>query len=148
LFVAKELAARPEARLKRSGYVAGNEKQVSADWDRFAHDIAAIASELLAPIISSCPYLASHPPKKQVLDGTRLVWKVRGPSGGSPIEEILLSVRTVRNNVFHGGKFPEGPVTEPLRDEQLIGDCLAVLHALLASPGLPQAVAGYFHPDA
>lgn len=125
--------ARFEYALKRSGYVKGNEKRADADWDRFALELAALKPEVLAPIVACGPYLLSHPPKKQVLENSRLVWKDRGASGGSMIEEMLLSIRTVRNNVFHGGKFPDGPVAEPLRDERLIRDCLAVLNALLST---------------
>jgi hypothetical protein len=51
----------------------------------------------------------------------------------------------VRNNVFHGGKFPDEPIAEPLRDEQLIRDCPAVLESLLNLP-LPNGVADYFKP--
>jgi hypothetical protein len=59
------------------------------------------------------------------------------------IEEILIDVRTVRNNVFHGGKFPSAEIEEPLRNEKLIGDCLSVLHALLAIPS-NEKLANYF----
>jgi hypothetical protein len=139
--------ARFEYALKRAGYVEGDDKRVGAAWDRFARDLTALGPDILAPIVGCCPYLLNHPPKKQVLEDGQLAWEVRGPAGGPAIEEILLSVRTVRNNVFHGGKFPEGAVAEPLRDEHLIRDCLAVLHSLLSSPGLPNAVARYFTPD-
>lgn len=139
--------ARFEYALKRAGYVEGNNKFVGADWDRFGREVAAISPEALGPIVASCPYLQDHPPKKQVLQDGRLVWKAREASGGTAIQEILLSVRTVRNNVFHGGKFPEGPVAEPLRDERLIRDCLAVLNSLLHSPRLPAGIADYFGPE-
>jgi len=140
--------ARFEYALKRAGYLEGNEKRVAADWDRFAREVATAKPEVLVSVVACGAYLLSHPPRKQVLENGRLTWKDRGASGGSTIEEILLSVRTVRNNVFHGGKFPEGPVAEPLRDERLIGDCLAMLNALLCCPGLPATVAEYFRPDA
>jgi hypothetical protein len=49
------------------------------------------------------------------------MWLCSGSIGkvtsGSTIGDVLLSVRTVRNNVCHGGKFPDGVVIEPLRDE-------------------------------
>jgi hypothetical protein len=140
--------ARFEYALKRAGYVAGDEKHASADWDRFARELATATPEVLKSLVACGSYLQRHPPMKQVLENGRLMWKVRGASGGSAVEEILLSVRTVRNNVFHGGKFPEGPVAEPLRDEQLIRDCLDVLNSLLSSAGLPKPVAEYFRPDA
>lgn len=139
--------ARFEYALKRAGYVEGNEKSVAAAWDRFGHDMASVSPEMMKPLLASCMYLQSHPPKKQVLENDQLIWKQRGASGGSATEEVLLSVRTVRNNVFHGGKVPEGPITDPLRDEQLIKDCLAVLHALLSFPILPGKIADYFKPD-
>lgn len=84
---------------------------------------------------------------KQVLEHGQLVWKTR-PAAGSQIEDILLSVRTIRNNVFHGGKFPDGPVAEPLRDELLIRDCLAVMNALLSLPEIPREIVAYFWPEA
>ena len=64
----------------------------------------------------------------------------------SEIENTLLDLRTIRNNVFHGGKFPDGPVDEPLRDQKLIVDCLALLSALLELPELQNSVARYFKP--
>jgi hypothetical protein len=139
--------ARFEYALKRSGYVKGNEKRIDADWDRLCQELASADPTALAPILASCGYLRARPPKKQVLDNGQLAWRVRGASGGSDIGELLLSLRTVRNNVFHGGKFPEGPVTDPLRDEQLIRDCLAVMQALLGSPILPAGISGHFQPE-
>ncbi len=135
--------ARFEYALKRAGYVRGDDKQVSADWDRFAREIAALDPTTLAPVLGCCQYLQEHPPKKQVLIDRRLQWVLRQGSCGSAVGEILLNVRTVRNNVFHGGKFPDGPVDEPLRDEQLVTECLAVLKSLLGLP-LPQNVAEHF----
>jgi hypothetical protein len=58
-----------------------------------------------------------------------------------------LYVRTVRNNLFHGGKFPRtGSVEEPLRNKKLITECLAVLDCLLKLP-LPNDVKDYFWND-
>jgi hypothetical protein len=132
--------SRFEYALKRSGYVKGDEKRIDADWDRLGRDLSSADPKMLTPILECCEYLQEQPPKKQVLQDGQLAWRTRGASGGSAIEEVLLSVRTVRNNVFHGGKFPEGPVAEPLRDEKLIRDCLAVMNLLLESPILPGAL--------
>src|ERR1035437_8207413 len=110
--------ARFEYALKRAGYVQGDEKRVSADWDRIRRELASLDPAILAHVISSGQYLLSHPPMKQVVEQGQLVWKTRVATG-SQIEDLLLSVRTVRNNVFHGGKFPDGPVTDPLRHELL-----------------------------
>ena len=138
--------SRYEYALKRAGYVRGDESQIWADWDLFARDVATLGSPLIAPLIDSCEYLRRHPPKKQVLKQGRLLWVERRGSAGSTIEDILLSVRTIRNNVFHGGKFPEGPIDEPLRDEQLIRDCIGILEGLLTLP-LPRGVTEHFKPE-
>jgi hypothetical protein len=138
--------ARFEYALKRAGYVLGDEKRVSADWDRLGRELALLDTATLAPVIGCCHYLQSHPPMKQVLEHGQLLWKTRVPAG-SQIEDILLSVRTVRNNVFHGGKFPDGPIAEPLRDELLIRDCLTVLNALLSCPKMPREIVEYFQPE-
>jgi hypothetical protein len=136
--------SRFEYALKRSGYLRGDKTRIDADWDQLGGDLSSADQKMLSPVLACCEYLREKPPKKQVLVDGQLAWKSRGASGGSEIEEVLLSVRTVRNNVFHGGKYPEGPVAEPLRDEQLIRDCLAVMYSLLASPILPAGISGYF----
>jgi hypothetical protein len=137
--------ARFEYSLKRAGYAQGDEARVSPDWDSFARDVSALDAEVLAPVLNSCKYLQEHPPKKQVLSAGQLQWAERKGTSGSAIGDALLSVRTVRNNVFHGGKFPDGPIAEPLRDEQLIRDCLALLESLLQLP-LPNRVSEHFKP--
>lgn len=137
--------ARFEFALKKSGYARGDNSQVSPDWDVFANDVATLDAALVTQVLDSCKYLQQHPPKKQILQGGRLQWVDRKGTSGSAIGDVLLSVRTVRNNVFHGSKFPDGPVAEPLRDEQLIRDCLGVLTSLLKLP-LPKGVAECFQP--
>jgi hypothetical protein len=137
--------ARYEFALKKSGYARGDNNQVSPDWDVFANDVAKLDPAALAPVIGASQYLQQYPPKKQVLDNGLIRWTDRQGTSGSAIGDVLLSVRTVRNNVFHGGKFPDGIITEPLRDERLIRECLAVLNALLLLP-LPRNVAENFKP--
>jgi hypothetical protein len=134
--------ARFEFALKKAGYAQGDDSKVSPDWDSFARDVAKLDAAL-APMLNGCQYLQQHPPKKQVLQNGALQWVARQVTSGSAIGDVLLSVRTVRNNVFHGGKFPDGVITDPLRDEQLIRDCLAVLKGLLELP-LPKDVATLF----
>jgi hypothetical protein len=138
--------SRFEFALKRAGYVEGNEKSVSPAWDSFAVDVSRLDPGVLTAALATCPYLQQHPPLKQVLRDGQLQWDVRQGTSGTAIGDALLSIRTVRNNVFHGGKFPDGPVTDPLRDEQLIRDCLALLDALLLSP-LPHDVARHFKAE-
>jgi hypothetical protein len=135
--------ARFEFALKKAGYAVGDDTKVMPDWDSFARDVAQLDAALLAQILKTCQYLQQHPPKKQVLRNGALFWVDRQGTSGSTIGDVLLSVRTVRNNVCHGGKFPDGVVIEPLRDEALIRDCVAVLDGLLDLP-LPKNVGELF----
>lgn len=135
--------ARFEFALKKAGYAQGDDSKVLADWDSFGRDLAKLEVALLSPVLNASQYLQQHPPKKQVLHDGVLRWAARQGTSGSVIGDVLLSVRTVRNNVFHGGKFPDGIVTEPLRDEQLVRDCVSVLNGLLELP-LPKDVANIF----
>jgi hypothetical protein len=139
--------ARFEYALKRAAYVQGDESSVSADWDRLANELNALGAAALAPVFKCSSYLQKCPPTKQVLRAGELHWELRKGTCGSAIGDVLVDVRTVRNNVFHGGKFPDGPEPEPLRDEQLIKDCLAVLKSVLEIPSLPPAIAACFAAD-
>lgn len=75
-------------------------------------------------------YLTEHPPKEQVAEAGRLNWieKPAIPPVGSTA--VLLYVRRVRNNLFHGGKFSERWI-DPDRSRKLISASLTVLHASL-----------------
>jgi hypothetical protein len=61
------------------------------------------------------------------------------------IELILLWVRRVRNNLFHGGKF-NGHWFQPERSEQLITASLVVIHAFRGHGELNKAYLGLSTP--
>ncbi|EGW98081.1 hypothetical protein ECSTECEH250_0538 [Escherichia coli STEC_EH250] len=73
-------------------------------------------------------YFLNFPPKKQVVNDGVLAWDQ------TPIEEkiiakkILILIRRVRNNLFHGGKF-NGEWFEPERSEALMRNALIILRA-------------------
>jgi hypothetical protein len=80
-----------------------------------------------------------------VVAGNQLQWQptVQGP--GETDERFLLRlVGTVRNNLFHGGKYPYpfGPVPDVARNQQLLESAIAVLERCLAiSPNVGSAFA-------
>lgn len=49
------------------------------------------------------------------------------------LDRLLVLVRRIRNNLFHGGKFPEGPEDDASRDRELLKSDIAVLQACLES---------------
>lgn len=137
--------ARFEYALKRSGYLAGNDQRVQADWNRYGNDLVALGDDALQSVFEVAEYLEANPPLKQVKRDGDLGWALRDPEKAK-IRGILLNLRTVRNNLFHGGKFPYLPVEESSRDEQLIRCCLAILNELVALPA-PTRIAQHFRPE-
>jgi hypothetical protein len=57
------------------------------------------------PVHDAIRYLRASPPHRQIVDGGRLGW---AKIFEDPSDEVfaLSCVRTMRNNLFHGGKFP------------------------------------------
>jgi hypothetical protein len=50
----------------------------------------------------------------------------------SPLEKAIHAVRTVRNNLFHGGRFPDsGIVDDPARKTKLLKACTILLEEML-----------------
>jgi hypothetical protein len=137
--------ARAEYALKRAHYIKGNETRIDADWDKFASDThGKFNAEVSEELSSATKYLLEHPPKKQALKNGQLAW-VDSECGKKEILPCLLVlVRRVRNNLFHGGKFPTKPIPEVSRDRRLLESCLLVLSAALQ---LNQSVARFFSEE-
>jgi len=115
-----------EYALKASGdFADGGTDGVSAGWDRFANHIDAVMqatkdNELRAAL----DFLLAYPARKEIMDGFHpLVFDPKQ----AKTQRTLLVVRTVRNNVLHGGKIaPEGE-NEKGRNEKLVACSLLVL---------------------
>ena len=138
--------ARAEYALKRAHYIKGNEKRVDADWDRFASDTnGKFDAEVSEELSSAAKYLLNHPPKKQVLKNSKLAWADSSCGKQEVLPCLLVLVRRVRNNLFHGGKFPLTPIPEVARDRKLLQSSLIVLDAALQ---LNQKVARFFSEEA
>lgn len=141
LEIDKELAtgfsiffSRFEYALKRTTkYAVGDENDIHAKWNEFAKDHDSdFNPERTAKLKSAVGYLQAKPPKKQILkkNGT-LGWKDVHRQNTSTLEQIICSIRRVRNNLFHGGKFPDGPIEEPGRDTELLQHCIIILNECL-----------------
>jgi hypothetical protein len=124
--------SRFEYALKRAGYVCGDNRRVWADWDRFSSKLKdTFEPGKTSELQEAVRYLQDHPPKKQIVKAGRLDWReFERSESESPVQWLLRLVRTVRNNLFHGGKF-EFPVQDPSRNAKLLQSCLIVLGACL-----------------
>ena len=109
----------------------GNHKKAEADWDCYAKRVRHLFEPNSSPPIkTSVDYLVDSPPQKQViLSGELRLAAVTKDASESNASYILRLVRTVRNNLFHGGKFPDpcGPIAETSRDRHLLRHALTVL---------------------
>ncbi|WP_311761731.1 hypothetical protein [Paracoccus broussonetiae] len=131
--------ARFEYALKAAEFHKG-EGAAEANWRTFAESVAASfeepASEEFAQAIA---YMLANPPKKQIVEGGVLGWSASAPQTDLQSDRVLIYVRRVRNNLFHGGKF-NGRWFEPQRSAVLLQHSLTILSACLAaSPAVSEA---------
>jgi hypothetical protein len=131
-----EMFSRFECALKKAGFVKGdpNGSAIPA-WNDFADMLSekldAVKDEEFA---SATSFLLKQPPRKQAFvapNGMR--WEPNPRRGNeSDARYLLRLVRDVRNNLFHGGKYPGtdgGPISdESLRNAKLLRACLTVLN--------------------
>ena len=121
--------ARYEFALKAAGFANGGDRKVEAAWDIYAKSIDGAFARLNCPeLAAAVEYLIKQPPKKQVLIRGKVQWRDAPPDPKTlRAEQVLLMVRRVRNNLFHGGKFLPGGD----RDQVLVNHALVVLKACL-----------------
>jgi len=128
--------ARIEYALKAAGFNYG-EGEAKPNWDKFASSVSGVLDKDPA-IAAAINYMNEKPPKKQVIRNKLLEWEEVTPNVNKT-HEILLCVRRVRNNLFHGGKF-NGHWFAPERSKELLLHSLNILDACLrASPCLKEA---------
>ena len=132
--------SRFEYSLKRSGFVKGHDP-VEPDWDTYANGLRSKFQSVDDPGFSDAvKILVDAPPRKQILSGSSLDWKSTIVGAGEQHESYVLRlVRIVRNNLFHGGKYPVpvGPLEDVGRNSLLLEASLTVLkQCLRLSPEL------------
>jgi hypothetical protein len=120
--------ARMEYALKATGFHKGK-AEVKADWQRFALTVEdALANPRTPTVDRATRYILNHPPKKQVVRHGSLQWDAAPYSGNSNADRILVYVRRVRNNLFHGAKFSRDWF-DPARSRELLKHSLTILSA-------------------
>jgi hypothetical protein len=66
-------------------------------------------------------------PRRQVVRDGRVRWEDIAQHGASDAEYTLRLLKTVRNNLFHGGKYPDGPIDEIARNREILRAALTIL---------------------
>jgi hypothetical protein len=81
-------------------------------------------------------HLIQKPPLKQVLNNEVLNFVQPKPRTDEPfLLQVLDTVKIVRNNLLHGGKFPCGEVSDPARNHTLLRSASLVLLECLRLAG-------------
>ena len=134
--------SRFEYALKCSGYLRQDRNgAVFADWQRFAltHRQTFVADQN-DEVRIACNYFTKRPPRQQTLIHGVLGWRNSNPLGKTPLLCWLVTmVARVRNNLFHGGKFPWR--VDPVRNSTLVRHALVLLDAFA---DLDEPVKHYF----
>ncbi|EGR0749060.1 TPA: hypothetical protein ACMDXS_004620, partial [Vibrio parahaemolyticus] len=107
--------SRLEYALKSTKFALGNENRVEAWWDKFANTIHEQFIALDEPdLLAATNYILTSPPRKQVLENESLKFVPQQiDTNQKSTQQLILMVRTVRNNLFHGGKYcPNGEMEE------------------------------------
>lgn len=127
--------ARFEYALKRGGFARSSDdgKRVAAGWEKFARELQIyFRADRTKELQDAVKYLDNSPPRQQYLKDNNLLWKDTVREQNEDLLPWLLRlVGRVRNNLFHGGKFPEGPIREISRDTDLLSSSLVILNECL-----------------
>jgi len=126
--------SRFEHALSVTNYLTEGKGGVSPDWNKFAREMNDVFLATLSPEVKKAVrYYEVAPPRKQVVDFDSLTWKDVVPQTDYQLEKLLLLVRRVRNNLFHGEKFSVLLEGDSKRDMYLLGYGLTILYACLQS---------------
>jgi hypothetical protein len=123
--------ARFECALKATGFVRGNIEKVSANWDGFTSSISREFDNRIRTkqIQTAIDYLNENPPRIQNYIAGSLAWRDRVfPENDPLINRLSLSIRDVRNNLFHGGKFNGNYQEDFSRNYILLNSTITVLN--------------------
>ena len=135
--------SRFEYSLKRTSFLKKSTR-AEPDWDAYANTLCGqFVAVTDAQFRVSCAYLKDEPPKQQVVAENQLLWRETAQGSRESEEQYILRlVRTVRNNLFHGGKYPYpfGLIDDVARNRGLLEASIVVLEQCLALSPAVRAV--------
>ena len=126
--------SRFEYALKAAGWAkAGRNNTAWPDWDKVMKKLQEAKDR--DPVFDKAGILFTEPPKRQILENDQLCWRKVKPSGNRS-QQLIRSVKCVRNNLFHGGKYNDQQIVFTPRQVCLVTAALEVLMQLLIMPSL------------
>lgn len=89
--------------------------------------------------------LLTSPPDRQIVLSRQLRWSPVGLADcASDLARVVRLVKTVRNNLFHGGKHGGAGWDDPKRTEGLLKDSIAILEQLADLAGFQSDYRQYY----
>jgi hypothetical protein len=119
-----------ECALKREGFLrAGRNCAAEPDWKKFGECIRDRFKEVSVNGFHEAVHtMRAVSPRRQVVRNDKLDWEeLRQNPDESEEGFILRLVKTTRNNLFHGGKYPDGPIAEVAHDKKILQAALKIL---------------------
>lgn len=131
--------SRFEFSLKESGYVkAGSRDSAEPDWKIFieqysdSYTLDEVEKELMA-----------KPPLKQVYRNEKISWvDFDFPEQSTQLNNLVFALKTMRNNLFHGGKFGHKSWDDPDRVKFVLSKGLHTIDKLSKLDG---ALTAHYH---
>ncbi|MFC0185411.1 hypothetical protein SAMN04515674_103195 [Pseudarcicella hirudinis] len=128
--------SRFECALKSSNFKQMDEKnnKVSANWEQFISSIKSDFNKNKCDSLKEAvTYIIENPPKMQVFEDELLGWKDRRfQQNCHEINKLDISIRDIRNNLFHGGKFNGNYQKDVTRNIDLIKSAIIILNEWLS----------------
>ena len=121
--------SRFEFALKENTYLKNEKPGSNAEpsW----HKYTEIWQGRYGPSKEAVELLSLAPQKQVVVEGKALGWQaLELTSCRSKLEAVVLCLKTVRNNLFHGGKHGSKDWDDPQRTQALLVCCIHVLEQL------------------
>lgn len=121
--------SRFEAALKENAYLKNEQPGSVAlpGWDRFVTRWAPHYQ----PSASATHLVALAPQRQMVGAGQSLTWDVTPVAQGAlPLAVVVVMLKTVRNNLFHGGKHGSADWDDPQRTRELLEAARPILDEL------------------
>lgn len=122
--------SRFECALKISSFSSGDSNKVSANWDVFIASISPNFNKDKNPQLSQAvDYLIQNAPRIQMIVNGQLGWRDRiFTPNNQEINKLSLSIRDIRNNLFHGGKFNGNYQADISRNYILLKNAIIILN--------------------
>jgi hypothetical protein len=126
-----------EFELKNNGFARGDLERIAPEWDRFILSVENdFDSNYSSGIREAFEFFELNPPMRQVLINGSPGWSsFPWNLSHTDFKNLINCVRTVRNNLFHGGKFNNELFESSHRTTLLLTHSIVILNECIRLSG-------------